>query len=55
MVSRNLENRTKEMLKDWYLGNLPKWQEEILITSLISELGIIKRNQVDKIRKIYLK
>lgn len=53
MKSRNLSNRTKEMLKDWHLGNLPDYRRDDLIINLIDELGVIKRSQAEKIRKSY--
>lgn len=53
MKSRNLSDRTKYLLKEWFIGNLPEHKKEDLIIILIDELGTIKKNQAEKIRKIY--
>ncbi|MCK4665860.1 hypothetical protein KAU33_03880 [Candidatus Dependentiae bacterium] len=55
MTSRSLNPKTKQLLKDWYLGNLSVHGEMELMNSLIGELNQTKQNQVDRIQKDYLR
>ena len=53
MSNRSLNPKTRQLLKDWYLGNLSPQGEIELINSLIGELNQTKVKQVNKLEIDY--
>lgn len=55
MANRSLNPKTRQLLKDWYLGNLSPQGELELINSLIGEMSQTKQKQATKISEDYYK